>query len=69
MNGVVIFCKKGKLSPRFLGPHKFLKRVGKVSYELEFLVKLAGVHSILHISLFKNCVVDPASVVPLESLL
>ncbi|WMV45956.1 hypothetical protein MTR67_039341 [Solanum verrucosum] len=33
--GVMIFGKKGKLSPRYVGPYKILKRVGKVAYELE----------------------------------
>ena len=55
MNGVVIFCKKGKLSPRFLGPHKFLKRVGKVAYELELPAELAAAHPVFHILLLEVC--------------
>ena len=35
MKGVMIFGKKGKLSPRYVGPYKILKRVIKVAYELE----------------------------------
>ena len=31
--GVMRFGKKGKLSPRFIGPFEILKRVGKVAYE------------------------------------
>ena len=34
MKGVMRFGKKGKLSPRYVGPYKILKRVGKVAYEL-----------------------------------
>ena len=34
MKGVVRFGKKGKLSPRYVGPYEILKRVGKVAYEL-----------------------------------
>ena len=33
MKGVMRFGKKGKLSPRYVGPYKILKRVGKVAYE------------------------------------
>ena len=30
--GMVRFCKKGKLSPRYVGPYKIFQRVGKVAY-------------------------------------
>ena len=45
-----------------------LKRIGKVSYELELQAELAAVHPVFHISLLKKCVGDPASIVPLESV-
>ena len=35
---------------------------------LEFPAELAAVHQFFHISLLKQCVGDPASVVPLESV-
>ena len=38
MKGVVRFCKKGKLSPRYVGPYEIFQRVGKVAYGLKFLV-------------------------------
>ena len=68
MKGVMIFGKKGKLSPKYVGPYMILKRIGKVAYELEFPAKLAALHLVFHISLLKKCVGDPASIVPLESL-
>ena len=33
MIGVMRFGKKGKLNPRYVGPYKILKTVGKVAYE------------------------------------
>ena len=67
MKGVMRFGKKGKLSPKYVGPYMILKRIGKVAYELEFPAELAGVHSVFLISLLKKCVGDPISIVPLEN--
>ena len=32
---VLRFGRKGKLSPRFIGPYRILKRIGPVAYQLE----------------------------------
>ncbi|WMV44463.1 hypothetical protein MTR67_037848 [Solanum verrucosum] len=68
MKGVMRFGKKGKLNPKYVGPYRILKRIGKVAYELELPADLAAVHPVFHISLLKKCVGDPASIVPLESV-
>ncbi|WMV41725.1 hypothetical protein MTR67_035110 [Solanum verrucosum] len=68
MKGVMRFGKKWKLSPRYVGPYKILKRIGKVAYELELSVELAAMHPVFHISLLKKYMGDPASIVPLESV-
>ena len=41
MKGVVRFCKKEKLSPRYVGPYEILQWVGKVAYELRLPSELA----------------------------
>ncbi|WMV25148.1 hypothetical protein MTR67_018533 [Solanum verrucosum] len=62
------FGKKGNLSPKYVGPYRILKRVGKVAYKLEFPAELATVHPVFHISLLKKSVGDLASIVPLKSV-
>ncbi|GJW84500.1 putative reverse transcriptase domain-containing protein [Tanacetum coccineum] len=47
--GVVHFGKRGKLSPRNIGPFKILARVGLVAYTLELPEELKGIHSTFHV--------------------
>ena len=68
MKGVIRFKKKRKLHPRYVGPYKILKMVGKVTHELELPVELEAVPPVFHIYLLKKCVGDPTSLVPLKSL-
>lgn len=43
-----------KLSKRFYGPFRILRRIGSVAYELE-LPSTARLHPVFHISLLKHC--------------
>ena len=58
------FCKKEKLCPKYLVPYKILKILCKMAYELRSQAELAPVHLVFHISLLKNCVDGPTSIVP-----
>ncbi|WMV37161.1 hypothetical protein MTR67_030546 [Solanum verrucosum] len=62
------FGKKGKLSPRYVGPYRILKRIGNVAYDLELPAELAAIHPVFHISLLNKFVGDLTSIVPLESV-
>ena len=42
--GVVRFGKRGKLSPRFIGPFEILERIGIVAYRLVIPPSMSGVH-------------------------
>ncbi|WMV30164.1 hypothetical protein MTR67_023549 [Solanum verrucosum] len=68
MKGVMRFGKKGKLSPRYVGPYEILKRARKVDYELKLPIELASVHPVFHISMLRKCIGGPVSILPLEGL-
>ena len=68
MKEVVIFGKKGKLSPRYVGPYEILQRVGKVAYEFKLPSELSSVHPIFHVSMLKKCIGDPESTLLIEGL-
>ena len=58
MQGVVRFCKKGKLSPLYVGPYEILQRVVKVVNELKFLSELASVHPVSMFPCIKSVTVS-----------
>ncbi|GKE38961.1 putative reverse transcriptase domain-containing protein [Tanacetum coccineum] len=57
--GVVRFRKKGKLTPRFVGPFKIIEKVGPVAYRLDLPEELNGVHDTFYVSNLKKCLADP----------
>ena len=61
--GVVRFGKRGKLSPRFIGPFEILERVGVVAYRLDLPSNMSGVHEVFHVSILRKYTLDPAHVV------
>ena len=61
--GVVRFGKRGKFSPRFIGPFEILERAGAVTYRLALPPSMSGVHEVFHISILRRYTPDPAHVV------
>lgn len=66
--GVIMFRKRGKLGPRFIGPFRVLARVGRVAYRLDLPVELSQIHNTFHVSQLRKCLVDESAVVPLEDI-
>ncbi|KAD7476898.1 hypothetical protein E3N88_00034 [Mikania micrantha] len=66
--GIFRFGKRGKLSPRFVGPFKILERIGSVAYRLELPLELSNINDVFHISNLKKCLTDESLIVPLEEI-
>ncbi|GAV69907.1 Chromo domain-containing protein [Cephalotus follicularis] len=62
------FGKKGKLTPRFIGPFEILERVGAIAYRLALPPSLADVHNVFHVSMLQKYHPDPSHVVQWEPL-
>jgi hypothetical protein len=66
--GLVRFGKKGKLSPRYVGPFEVLKQVGKVAYELALPPHMQHVHNVFHVSMLKRYRPDSNHVIEYEPI-
>ena len=60
---MVRFGKRGKLSPRFIGPFEIFERVGTVAYRLALPLSMLGVHEVFHVSMLRKYTPNPAHVV------
>ena len=63
---VMRFEKKGKLSPRFIGPYEVIEKVGPVAYRLALPPELEKIHNVFHVSVLRRYWSNPSHVVPLE---
>ena len=68
MKSVMRFGRKGKLSPRFVGPFEILERVGTLAYKVALPPSLSKVHNVFHVSTLRKYIYDPSHVVELEPI-
>ncbi|TYK11723.1 reverse transcriptase [Cucumis melo var. makuwa] len=66
--GVLRFGRKGKLSPRYIGPYQIIKRVGPAAYRLELPAELARVHDFFHVSMLRKYISDPSHVLQVQPI-
>ena len=65
---VMRFRKKGKLSPRFIGPYDVIEKVGPVAYRLALPQDLENIHDVFHVSMLRRYRSDPSHVVSSETI-
>ncbi|KAI3768632.1 hypothetical protein L2E82_19462 [Cichorium intybus] len=66
--GIIRFGKRGKLSPRFIGPFCIIQRVGAIAYKLELPDELRGIHNVFHISHLRKTLHDESARVSLAEV-
>ncbi|KAK8265180.1 hypothetical protein V6Z11_D12G161800 [Gossypium hirsutum] len=60
---ILRFGRKGKLSPRFIGPYEITERVGSVAYRLMLPPELEKIHNVFHVSMLRRYRSDPSHVI------
>ena len=63
---ILRFGKKGKLSPRFIGPYEVLERIGLVAYRLALPLELAKLHDVFHVSMLMRYHSDESHILPMQ---
>ena len=56
------FGKKGKLSPKFIGPFEILEKIGLVAYHIALPLALSRLHNVFHVSVLRKYIADPSHV-------
>ena len=66
--GVMRFGKKGKLSPRYMGPFQILQRIGKTAYELALPPSMDKVHPVFHVSMLRKYLYDESHILEPQTI-
>ena len=65
---VLGFSKRGKLSPRYIGPYEVIERVGPVAYRLALPPELSQIHDVFHVSMLRRYRSDPSHILQAQPL-
>ena len=66
--GIMRFRRKGKLSPRYIGPFEILEKIGALAYKLALPPELSRIHNVFHVSMLRKYVPDPSHVIEFEPI-
>ena len=65
---IIRFGRKGKLSPRFIGPYEILEKVGPVVYRLTLPLELAKLHDVFHVSMLRRYHYDTSHILSVQDI-
>ena len=68
IRGVMRFGKKGKLSPRFVGPFEITQRVGRLAYRIALPLDLVKTYDVFYLSMLRKYITNPDVIVEYEPL-
>jgi hypothetical protein len=68
MRGVMWFRKKGKLSPKFVGPFEITQRVGRLAYRIALPPDLVRTDDVFHVSKLRKYIANLDVIVEYEPL-
>ena len=60
---ILRFGRKGKLTPRLIGPCEISERIGPVAYRLLLPPELEKIHDVFHVSMLRRYRSDPCHVI------
>ena len=66
--GIIRFGKRGKLSPRLLGPFNILEKIRLQAYRLELPLEMNVIHPTFHVSYLRKCLKQEESIIPLTEI-
>ena len=65
---ILRFGRKGKLSPRFIGPYEILEGIGPVAYHLTLPLELAKLHDVFHVSMLRRYRSDTSHILLVQDI-
>ena len=62
------FGKKGKFSPRLIGPYDIIRKIGPLAYLLALSEELDWIHNVFHVSVLRAYIGKTKQVIRLDEI-
>ncbi|KAA3462905.1 DNA/RNA polymerases superfamily protein [Gossypium australe] len=62
------FGRKGKLSPKYIGPYEIIERVGSTAYRLALPLELQKIQDVFHVFMLRQYHSKSSHVIPMEEI-